>query len=210
LNDKDDKNLAWEEISTEHIVQDEWIDFRRSAYRYPDGRVFEPFYSYSRRDYAVIVALDEEGNCLCVRQFRQGIKEVTTEFPAGGIERKDGREYAARSSRPAETGSGQTQAEEALEAARRELLEETGCVSDQWTHLLTIPSNATIADNYAHLFLAEGCRHAAAQHLDETEVLGLIWHKPEEIDLMIREGRFQQAMHVTAWLLAKDVLKKEI
>ena len=35
--------LAWEELSTEHIVQDQWIDFRKSAYRYPDGRVFEPF-----------------------------------------------------------------------------------------------------------------------------------------------------------------------
>ena len=30
--------LEWEEIKTEHIVKDEWIDFRRSAYRFPDGR----------------------------------------------------------------------------------------------------------------------------------------------------------------------------
>ena len=45
----------------------------RSAYRFPDGSVFEPYYSYSRRDYVVIVASDEDGNYLCVRQFRQGI-----------------------------------------------------------------------------------------------------------------------------------------
>ena len=89
--EKDDEkdSLTWEEISTEHIVQDEWIDFRKSAYRFPDGSIYEPFYSYTRRDYVVIVASDEDGNYLCVRQFRQGIKEVTTEFPAGGIERKD-------------------------------------------------------------------------------------------------------------------------
>ena len=65
-----DKDLFWEEVSTEHIVQDEWIDFRRSAYRFPDGSVFGPFYSYSRRDYTVIVASDEEGNFICVRQYR--------------------------------------------------------------------------------------------------------------------------------------------
>ena len=35
----DAENLAWEEVSTEHIVQDEWIDFRRSIYRFPDGSV---------------------------------------------------------------------------------------------------------------------------------------------------------------------------
>jgi len=117
-----DKDLIWEEIKTEHIVQDKWIDFRRSAYRYPDGRVFEPFYSYSRRDYTVIIASDEDGNYLCVRQFRQGIREVTTEFPAGGIERIDGKEYGSNDS-----------AESALDCAKRELLEETGYVSERET-----------------------------------------------------------------------------
>lgn len=105
-----DKDLEWEELITEHIVQDEWIDFRRSVYRFPDGSVVEPYYSYSRRDYVVIVATDEEGNYICVRQYRQGIREVTTEFPAGGIERSDGREY----------GSAEY-AEDALAAAKREL-----------------------------------------------------------------------------------------
>jgi len=54
------------------MVQDEWIDFRRSAHRFPDGSVFEPYYSYNGRDYVVIVVSDEEGNYLCVRQFRRG------------------------------------------------------------------------------------------------------------------------------------------
>ena len=157
----DDKSLAWEEISREHIVQDQWIDFRKSAYRYPDGRVFEPFYTY--------------------------------------IERKDGREYAS-GARVAE------QAEEALEAAKRELMEETGYVSDNWTHLITIPSNATIADNYAHIFMAKGCRLAGDQHLDETEVLNVIRCSGQEIEDMIRQGKFQQAMHVMAWLMAKCVV----
>ena len=60
----EDKDLVWEEIETEHIVQDEWIDFRKSTYKYPDGRVFAPYYSYSRRDYTVIVASDEDGKYL--------------------------------------------------------------------------------------------------------------------------------------------------
>ena len=185
--------LAWEELRTEHIIQDQWIDFRKSAYRYPDGRVFEPFYSYSRRDYAVIVASDTEGRYLCVRQFRHGIREVTTEFPAGGIERKDGKEYG---------GSQDLSAEDALAAAKRELLEETGYESDEWRHLLTIPSNATVSDNYAHLFVARNCRRVAGQHLDETEDLTVVKYSAQEIEEMIRNGAFQQAMHVTAWLLA--------
>lgn len=189
------ENLAWQEISTEHIVQDEWIDFRRSTYRFPDGREFGPYYSYSRRDYVVIVASDEDGKYLCVRQFRQGIREVTTEFPAGGIERKDGREY----------GSGRelAVAEDALEAARRELLEETGYESDEWKHLLTVPSNATIADNYAYIFTAANCRKAGKQHLDETEFLNVSKYSEEEIQELIDRGGFQQAVHIMAWLLMR-------
>lgn len=211
-----EENLAWEEIATEHIIQDKWIDFRRSAYRFPDGRVFEPYYSYSRRDYVVIVASDEEGNYLCVRQFRQGIRKVTTEFPAGGIERTDGREYGGESSLTGgkdslpeaedgleATGRKPIKAEAALEAARRELLEETGYVSDDWKHLLTVPSHATIADNYAHIFLAAGCRKSREQSLDETEFLKVRKYSAAEIEKLIADGGFQQAIHIMAWLLAQ-------
>lgn len=196
-----EKELAWEEIRTEHLVTDEWIDIRRSAYRFPDGSVFEPFYSYSRKDYVVIAATDEEGRYLCVRQFRQGIKEVTTEFPAGGIERtvscgdlKDRREYRAK--------DGQV-VEDALAAAKRELLEETGYESDEWRHLLTVPSNATIADNYACLFAAKNCRRVAGQSLDDTEFLKVCLYTEKELEELVRKGEFQQAVHCLAWMLTR-------
>ena len=183
----EDEKLIWEEIATEHIVQDEWIDFRKTSYRFPDGRVFEPYYSYTRRDYAVIVASDAEGKFLCVRQFRQGIRQVTTEFPAGAIERTDGK----------------TPEEAALCAAKRELREETGYESDRWRHLLTIPSSATISDNYAYLFAAESCRKVTGQQLDEMELLKVRTHTAEELDAMLAAGEFQQSVHALAWLLAK-------
>ncbi len=195
MNINDDKDLIWQEIETEHLIQNEWIDLRKSKYKFPDGSEFEPYYSYSRRDYVVIVASDEDGNYLCVRQFRQGIKQVTTEFPAGGIERRDGREYR-------DAGSSEISAEDALEAAKRELREETGYESDEWRHLLTVPSNATIADNYAHLFVARNCRKVSGLSLDRTEFLKVIKLSASDIESLIASGGFQQAMHVAAWLLA--------
>ena len=211
-DDYSGEDLEWEEIKRETLIHDEWIDLRKSAYRFPDGTVFEPFYSYSRRDYVVIVATDEDGNYICVRQYRQGIKEVTTEFPAGGIERKDGKEYAGRA-RLKESGQGDTDSadaetddatEDILEAAKRELLEETGYVSDEWEHLLTIPSNATISDNYAYIYAARNCRKVTGQDLDVTEFLNVCLHSDEEIDELAHGGDFKQSVHVMAWLLAKN------
>ena len=186
--------LKWECISKEHIVRDEWIDFRRCAYRFPDGTVFEPFYNYSRRDYVVIVATDLNGDFLCVRQFRQGIGKVTTEFPAGGLERNDGKEYRA--------GEDDIIYEDSLEAAKRELREETGYSSDDWTHLITVPSNATLADNYAYVYRARNCRKTTRQDLDDTEFLNVELIKPAELERMVGVGEFQQAVHIMAWSLA--------
>ncbi len=183
------KHLKWQLLKTEHLVQDEWIDFRRLTYRMPDGRVFSPYYNYSRRNYVVIVASDTAGRFLCVRQYRQGIGEVTTEFPAGGIEKaKDADGVSERA---------------ALAAAKRELQEETGYTSNDWHHLLTIPSDATISDNYAHIYRAKNCRPVSGQHLDETEFLNAELRSQDEIAHLIETGGFQQAVHVMAWLLAE-------
>ncbi len=190
----ENEKLEWEEISCEHIINDEWIDFRKSAYKFPDGRTFEPYYSYSRRDYVVIVATDEEGNYICVRQFRHGIKRVTTEFCAGGIERTDGKQYGNR--------LNVESAEDALEAAKRELMEETGYESDDWKFLLSVPSNATMADNYANIFVARNCKKVSGQSLDETEFLNVHLHTRAEIDSMIEAGEFPQAVHILALLLS--------
>lgn len=188
------ENLDWDEVTCEHIVNDEWIDFRKSKYRFPDGREFEPFYSYSRRDYVVIVATDENDNYICVRQYRHGIKRVTTEFCAGGIERTDGKEYGSAK----DTKS----VEPALDAAKRELLEETGYESNEWKFLLSVPSNATMADNYANIFVAKNCKKVSGQSLDETEFLNVHLHTRDEIDAMIQSGEFPQASHILALLLA--------
>ncbi len=179
---EEDETLAWKLIESESIVHDAWIDFRRQTYEFPDGKTFSPFYNYSRRDYVVVVALDEDGQYLAVRQFRHGIRQVTVEFCAGGIEK----------------------GEDPLDAAKRELQEETGYCSEDWTPLLSIVSEATLADNHAHLFLAQNCKKVSGQSLDETEFLHTRVYSEAYIQKAIMDGTFAQAMHVLAYYMAKE------
>ena len=176
---------------TRHLVQNRWIDLREVTYTMPDGTVSPPFYTYSRKNYAVIVATDEQGRYLCVRQFRPGLGKVTTEFPAGGIDRSGACQYG-----PDESGQ-----EDPLTAAQRELREETGYVSEDWELLLRVPSQATMGDNWAYVYRARNCRTAGGQRLDETEFLNVLALSPEALEARIRSGEFEQAVHVMAWAL---------
>ena len=185
--------LDFIEKETKHFVRNRWIDLREVWYTMPDGKTGGPYYTYSRKNYAVIVATDTEGRFICVQQFRSGLGRVTTEFPAGGLEREGEKQYG-----PDEEGQ-----EPALEAAQRELLEETGYVSAEWESVITVPSQATMADNLAYIFRAKNCRLAAGQHLDETEFLNVLLLTPGELEARIRTGGFEQAVHIMAWALCR-------
>lgn len=197
-----EKKLYWELINEEHIIQDAWIDFRRNEYKLPDGQTITPVYNYSKHSFSLVVATDRSGNFICVRQYRHGIDEITTEFPAGGIE------YAKEgdaASEPCITKENIIASEdEAFEAAKRELREETGYTSDNWTHLLTIPANATISNSNVHIYCATDCTLSASQELDDTEFLNVVLLNETELLSAISGGDFKQALHVLAYYLFKD------
>lgn len=186
----DEEELKWKLIQEESIEKNEWIDIRRCTYQFPNGSAFGPYYNFTKKSYAIIVAQDVDGKYLCVKQYRHGIDAITTEFPAGAIEQK-------------ELNATKDKEAAALECAKRELMEETGYASVDWTHLITIPSSPTDADNYAYCFLAKNCEKVTQLHLDATEVLEPEKYSAQQIDALIKQESFQQPLHVMCWLLAK-------
>ena len=194
-----DENLRWKLVKENHLRQDKWIDFRENIYKLPDGTDIGPVYNFSKHSFSVVVATDEEGRYICVKQYRHGIDEITTEFPAGAIEYKETEQH------PYITAENTIASEdEAFEAAKRELKEETGYVSDNWRHLYTIPANATLSSNNVHFYAATGFRKVTGQHLDDSEFLNVALLTEEELKSHIFGGDFKQAHHVLAWYLSKD------
>jgi len=179
--DEHKDTLSWKLLSAEEVRKDEWIDFRSGKYELPNGKVISPFYTYRKCNFAVIVAVTEEGEYLCVRQYRPGVEKVLTEFPAGAVE----------------------PGEDPEKAARRELKEETGFESEDWVRLGKIAPNATIADNMAYCYLARDCRKAGERHLDETECVDMLLLTKKQIEGLIARDEFVQAVHVAAYYMAE-------
>ncbi|MCB0553198.1 MAG: NUDIX hydrolase [Phaeodactylibacter sp.] len=130
-------------------------------------------------DSANVVALTPGGRLLFVRQYRFGISDYTLELPGGIVDH--GETHQA--------------------AARRELSEETGYLSEHWSYLGSIPSNPVFMEGYIYHWLAEGVEKSTVQQLDDGESIEVVSLSLEETRHMLYQGAFLHPHTVNGLLL---------
>ena len=121
----------WETLKSEYLFRRPWLTVRHDQVRLPDGRINPEFYVLEYPDWVNIIAITENGEFVMERQFRQGLGKTCFEIPAGVMEK------------------GET----ALEAAKRELEEETGYGGGEWKEIMTVSGNCSTTSNLTHCFL---------------------------------------------------------
>ena len=77
------------------------------------------------------------------------------------------------------------------------------CVRDT-TDASQNTSKVFSANNYAYIFLAEGCRKVSGRHLDATECMETAVLSAGIMEEMIAECRVIQAVHVAAYYMARE------
>lgn len=127
-------------------------------------------------DWVNVVALTTAGRVVLVEQFRFGAGTVSLEVPAGVVE----------------TG------ESPLEAAKRELLEETGYVAEGWASMGSVEANPAFMDNTCHLWLATSAVKTGDQCLDTGEDIVAMELSPEALQEAIQSDRLRNALSLLA------------
>ena len=148
--------------------------------RLPDGREIADYYRVTMADFALVFATTEDRHVIMLRQYKHGPGRVCLGFPGGAI----------------------SDTESPIEAARRELLEETGHVADRWTSYGAYVTNANQYCNRAHLFRADGCRRVSSPTAPDLERPDLVMLTERELvqpDMLPRIGL---ASHVALLALA--------
>ncbi len=162
----------WPELRAETLARYKVFEVRRAVRRSPRNGHEIGFFLVSTADWVNVVALTAADELILVRQYRHGSQRFTLEIP-GGIVHAD---------------------EPSLEAARRELREETGFVAAQLVPLGHANPNPALFTNRCHTFLATGCTPAGALLQDDGEDIEVVVVPWVEAEQMAARGEIDHAL----------------
>jgi len=173
----------WRTLSSREVYRNAWLALREDRVIRPDGA--EGIYSVvEMRPSIGVLALNSHDQVAMVSQWRYAHNKVSLEIPTGGSNVN----------------------EETLEAAKRELAEETGLIAKNWTFLGTIDNSNGATTDVAHMFCARDLSSGPfTQQADEqTE---LCWIGFEDAVRSVMTGEITESVSVAA-ILKTELLRK--
>ncbi len=155
------------------LEQQPWLVVENHTVELPDGRLILDWPWIITPDYVNVVAVTADEHFLCFRQVKYGVEGTSLGIVGGFVE----------------------EGEDPFDAARRELLEETGYESMEWTPLgsYCVDPNRGVAKG--HLYLARQVQYATPRNADDIEEQELILLTRAEIKTALVRGDFK----VLAW-----------
>ena len=161
----------WKILQTRALLdKPPWLKVLADKVELPDGRVVDDYLRLETPNYVMIAAISTEGEFGLIRSYKHGVQEIDLQPPAGYLEGE----------------------EDPLEGAKRELLEETGCVSEDWTSLGAFALAGNRGAGWAHLFLAQRCHPIREPNPGDLEEQEVVWMSPDQINTKLRNGEIRQ------------------
>lgn len=191
IKNSDIKNKigGWQTLSEKTVYENAWIKVSHRDVLRPNKSAGIYGVVHFKNTAVGVVPLDEHGYTWIVKQSRYTLDGSTWEIPEGGSPK----------------------GESPLDAAKRELKEETGIVAQQWELLLKMHTSNSVTDEEAFIFLAQNLEFGE-QELDETEDIEVKRiHFDEVLEMAmndeITDAMSQAAIFKIALLREKGTLK---
>lgn len=180
-------SFDWTLLNSKYLVQDKWLTLRADTCQMPQGQIVEPFYVFEYPTWVNVVAITKNEEVVLVKQYRHGVQKTVLELPGGSMDLED---YSP------------------MEAAKRELLEESGYTSNNFIETGIISPNSSTHNNLIYCFLATNVELVDDLKLDITEQIDVILLPLENLVKDIHNGILLQAFHISSLLFALKKLGK--
>lgn len=167
---------SWGVVKDKKVFETPIFDLHEKTLDAPGQTINHPFYVLRAPEWINVIALMPDNRIVLVEQYRVGVDEVTLELPGGMVD----------------------EGETPLEAAKRELLEETGYSSDNWEMIGKTSSNPAILSNFTHLYIASGCQKTAPQHTDGSEDIAVRVIPMDDFLHLVSKGTVHHAIVLAA------------
>ena len=178
-------DMTERELASESVFQGALLHVKRDTVCLPDGKPATREYVQHNGAVMVIPVLDS-GELVMERQYRYALRRHCLEFPAGKID----------------------PGEEPLATGRRELLEETGYVADEWIYLATIHPTVAYSTERILIYLARGLKHEGRE-LDDGEFLEVLELPLAQLLELVRTGEITDVKTVIGVFWLEKLLRGE-
>ena len=167
----------WERVSSKIIYDNPWVSLRHEDVIKPNGEAGIYGVAHFKNFAAAVLPLDADNNTWLVGQYRYTLEEYSWEIPmGGGLLNSD-----------------------ILEAAQRELKEETGITAQKWIPLGKLHTSNSVTDEVGYMFLAEDLTEGESEP-DDTEILALKKVSLPEAVRMVMDSEITDSISIVAIL----------
>ncbi len=178
--------MNWKKLRSEIVYQNNFFEIEQDQCEKPDGSLIEEYYIVKRPDVAVIAAFTPEMELIMITQYRHPVQSIDFELPAGHIDPN----------------------ENILEAAQRELLEETGYKAEKLEQISAHFASSGLMNNTVHFFIGFNAKKIQEQSLDPNEAIDVKITPWLEALKLHEQGKVKDLGSAMGVLLAKEYLEK--
>jgi 8-oxo-dGTP pyrophosphatase MutT (NUDIX family) len=167
----------WQLIESEQLADYRITRVRRDRRRSPRTGAEHDFIILQMPEWVNVIAVTRQARIVIIEQYRHGTQEVAVEIPGGVVDPGDGLE----------------------QAARRELLEETGYEAEEFVYIGKVTANPAIQDNRCHTFVALGAHAVGEARLEAGEDIAVSEIGMDEVTGLIASGRMSHALVIAGF-----------